>query len=74
METGYHGKRATHTGSSTHGVLREKLALWGERFASLGLDADQRGSEAPGNRLRDYFSQLLNLIHSNSGSAKGRRE
>lgn len=73
METGYHGKRATHTGSSTHSVLGGKLAPRG-RFASLGLDADQRGSEAPGNWLCDYFSQLLNLIHSNSGSAKGRRE
>lgn len=54
-------------------MLKGKLAPRGQRFASRGLDADEREA-ARGNLLRDYFSQLLNLIHSNSGSAKGRRE
>lgn len=38
------------------------------------LDADQRDRVRVRVGHCDYFSRLLNLIHSDSGSAKGYRE
>lgn len=38
---------------------------------SMSGSRPERGRETPGSSWCDYFRQLLNLIHSNSGSAKG---